>query len=265
MTSPAPNGEWVPLAALALATLVFAVIAPRFLTVANFFEVTRFSVEIGLIAIGITPVLITGGIDLSVGSILGLTAVVFGIAHVDWQLSTPIAAGLALLVGVAGGSLNAVLIARLSIPPLIVTLGTLSLFRGIAEGLTQAAVNYSGFPPGCSRWARATWRRRSDATADSRRGGCRLRGVVARFGDRPHLVHDWIRRRRRALCRCPVAQRLALVYVLSGVMASLAGIIYVAHVGQARADAGNGYELDAVTAVVLGGTSVFGGRGTMAV
>ena len=143
-----PNGEWAPLAALAGAILVFAVIAPRFLTVANFFEVTRFSVEIGLIAIAITPVLITGGIDLSVGSILGLTAVIFGIAHVDWQLSTLNAAGLALLVGVAGGSLNAVLIARLSIPPLIVTLGTLSLFRGIAEGLTQAAVNYSGFPPG---------------------------------------------------------------------------------------------------------------------
>ena len=61
----------------------------------------------------------------------------------------------------------------------------------------------------------------------------------------------------------PVARRLALVYVLSGVIASLAGIIYVAHVGQARADAGTGYELDAVTAVVLGGTSVFGGRGTI--
>ena len=61
----------------------------------------------------------------------------------------------------------------------------------------------------------------------------------------------------------PVAQRIALVYVLSGVMASLAGIIYVAHVGQARANAGTGYELDAVTAVVLGGTSVFGGRGTI--
>ena len=60
-----------------------------------------------------------------------------------------------------------------------------------------------------------------------------------------------------------MAQRLALVYVLSGVMASLAAIIYVAHLGQARADAGTGYELDAVTAVVLGGTSVFGGRGTI--
>ena len=197
-----PNGEWAPLAALAVAILVFAVIAPRFLTVANFFEVTRFSVEIGLIAIGITPVLITGGIDLSVGSILGLTAVIFGIAHVDWHLSTLSAAGLALLVGVAGGSLNAVLIARLSIPPLIVTLGTLSLFRGIAEGLTQAAVNYSGFPPGFLALGQGYLA-----------GGIPtqlpiLVAVVAgyavlvhRSGDRPHVVRDWIQRRRRALCR----------------------------------------------------------------
>ena len=61
----------------------------------------------------------------------------------------------------------------------------------------------------------------------------------------------------------PVVRRLALVYVLSGVIASVAAIIYVAHLGQARSDAGSGYELDAITAVVLGGTSVFGGRGTL--
>ena len=259
-----PNGEWAPLAALAGAILVFAAIAPRFLTVANFFEVTRFTVEIGLIAIAMTPVLITGGIDLSVGSILGLTAVIFGIAHVDWQLSTPIAAGLALLVGVAGGSLNAVLIARLSIPPLIVTLGTLSLFRGIAEGLTQAAVNYSGFPPGFLALGQGYLV-----------GGIptQLPILVAVVAGYAVLVHASVIGRTwyaigfsaagARYAGVPVAQRIALVYVLSGVMASLAGIIYVAHVGQARANAGTGYELDAVTAVVLGGTSVFGGRGTI--
>ena len=244
--------------------LVFAVIAPRFLTVANFFEVTRFSVEIGLIAIAITPVLITGGIDLSVGSILGLTAVIFGIAHVDWHLSTLIAAGLALLVGVVGGSLNAVLIARLSIPPLIVTLGTLSLFRGIAEGLTQAAVNYSGFPPGFLALGQGYLA-----------GGIptQLPILVAVVAGYAVLVHRSVIGRTwyaigfsaagARYAGVPVARRIALVYVLSGVMASLAGIIYVAHVGQARANAGTGYELDAVTAVVLGGTSVFGGRGTI--
>ena len=259
-----PNGEWAPLAALAVLILVFAVIAPRFLTLANFFEVTRFSVEIGLIAIGITPVLITGGVDLSVGSILGLTAVTFGIAHVNWNLSTPSAAGLALLVGVIGGSMNAVLVARLSIPPLIVTLGTLSLFRGIAEGLTQAAVNYSGFPPGFLALGQGYLA-----------GGVptQLPILIAVVVGYAVLVHRSVIGRTwyaigfsaagSRYAGVPVAQRIALAYVLSGVMASLAGIIYVAHVGQARADAGTGYELDAVTAAVLGGTSVFGGRGTI--
>ena len=167
-------------------------------------------------------------------------------------------------MGVAGGSLNAVLIARLSIPPLIVTLGTLSLFRGIAEGLTQAAVNYSGFPPGFLALGQGYLA-----------GGIptQLPILVAVVAGYAVLLHASVIGRTwyaigfsaagARYAGVPVAQRLALVYVLSGVMASLAGIIYVAHVGQARADAGNGYELDAVTAVVLGGTSVFGGRGTI--
>ena len=71
---------------------------------------------------------------------------VFGAAWRDWHLSIPAAAALALLVGAAGGGLNALLIARFRIPPLIVTLGSFSLFRGIAEGITGGAVNYSGFP-----------------------------------------------------------------------------------------------------------------------
>lgn len=259
-----PNGEVVPLAALAVVVLVFAVVAPGFLTVANFFEVTRFSTEIGLIAIAITPVLITGGIDLSVGSIMGLTAVVFGIAQVNWQLSTVSAAGLALLVGIAGGSLNAVLIARLSIPPLIVTLGTLALFRGIAEGLTQAAISYSGFPL------------RFLALGQGYLAGgipTQLPILIAAIAGYVVLLHRSVIGRTwyaigfspagSRYAGVPVAQRIALVYVLSGAMASLAGIIYVAHVGQARANAGAGYELDAVTAAVLGGTSVFGGRGTI--
>ena len=259
-----PNGEGAPLAALAVTVLVFAIVGPGFLTVANFFEVTRFSVEIGLVALAITPVLITGGIDLSVGSMMGLTAVVFGIAQVQWQLPTVSAVGLALLVGVSGGWLNAVLIARFSIPPLIVTLGTLSLFRGIAEGLTQAAVSYSGFPPHFLALGQGYLA-----------GGIptQLPILVAAIAGYAVLLHRSVIGRTwyaigfspagARYAGVPVAQRIALVYVLSGVMASVAGIIYVAHVGQARANAGIGYELDAVTAVVLGGTSVFGGRGTI--
>lgn len=134
------------LAALAVEFAVFGAIAPNFLTAGNLFEVTRLSVELGLIAIALTPVLVTGGIDLSVGSMMGLAAVLFGAATMDWHAPPAAAAAVALLAGAAGGALNGVLIARVGIPPLIVTVGTLSLFRGIAEGITHGARNYSGFP-----------------------------------------------------------------------------------------------------------------------
>src|SRR5687768_707215 len=140
-----PNGEWVLLIVLAVEIALFGLISPRFATLGNAFEVMRFSVELGLIAIALTPVIITGGIDLSVGSMMGLAAVVLGAAYHEWQLPIGAAVALTLFTGLAGGLLNAFLIARLGLPPLIVTLGSFSLFRGIAEGLTHAAINYTGF------------------------------------------------------------------------------------------------------------------------
>jgi rhamnose transport system permease protein len=134
------------LAAIALEIVVFGLIAPNFLTSANLMETTRLSVELGLLAVALTPIIVTGGIDLSVGSLLGLSAIVFGVTSRDLHMPIPAAIAAALATGLAGGALNAFLIARVSIPPLIVTLGTMALFRGIAEGVTQAATNYSGFP-----------------------------------------------------------------------------------------------------------------------
>src|SRR5207244_3032772 len=140
------NGEWALLVVLGAETLLFSAIAPSFFTLGNFFEMTRFSVELGLLAVALTPVIVAGGIDLSVGPMMGLAAVCFGAAYRTWQLPLPMAALCALVAGCAGGGLNALLIARLELPALIVTLGTFSLFRGIAEGVTEGAVNYTGFP-----------------------------------------------------------------------------------------------------------------------
>ncbi len=258
------TGDAILLVALAAEIALFAVIAPNFATTGNFFEITRLSVELGLLAIALTPVIVTGGIDLSVGAMMGLAAVVFGAACRDWGLHPAVAAIVALAVGCAGGALNAVLVARLKIPPLIVTLGTFSLFRGIAEGITQAAVNYSGFPPGFLFVGQGY-----------------LWGVIPAqlplfilvFAAYVVLLHrSVIGRALYAIgfspagaryAGIPVARRVGLVYLLSGLVSSLAAVVYVAHLGQARSDAGNGYELDAITAVVLGGTSVFGGRGTL--
>jgi rhamnose transport system substrate-binding protein len=258
------SGGWALLAVIAAETALFAAVAPGFFTLGNFFEMTRFSVELGLLAVALTPVMIAGGIDLSVGSMMGLAAVCFGAAYRTWHLPLPIAALCALLAGCAGGGLNALLIARLELPALIVTLGTFSLFRGIAEGVTEGAVNYTGFP---SRFL---------FLGQGYLGGvipAQLPVFVAIAAAYFVLLHRSVigralyaigfTARGARYAAIPVARRVGLVYVLSGLAASVAAIIYVSHLGQARSDAGTGYELDAITAVVLGGTSVFGGRGTL--
>src|SRR3984957_17313364 len=122
-----PNGEWVLLLALLAEIALFSAIAQNFFTWENLIEVIRFSVELGLLAVALTPVIITGGIDLSVGSMMGLAAVSFGALWRDAHFPLMGAVLAALLIGCAGGALNALLIARFSLPPLVVTLGSFSL------------------------------------------------------------------------------------------------------------------------------------------
>ncbi len=251
------------LALVAEATL-FSFIAPNFFSWSNAVEITRFSVELGLLVLALTPAIITGGIDLSVGSMMGLAAVCFGAAWRDWHLSIPLAAATTLLVGFAGGLLNALAISRLSLPPLIVTLGTYSMFRGVAEGITGGAVNYTDFPASFLLLGQGYV---LDFIP------VQVPVFMAVFVAYWFLVHRSIVGRAlyaigfsaagARYAGIPVQRRIASVYVLSGMVASVAAIVYVAHLGQAKSDAGTGYELDAITAVVLGGTSVFGGRGTL--
>jgi rhamnose transport system permease protein len=250
--------------AIAVEVAVFALVAPNFFTLANFFEIARLNAELGLLAVALTPILIAGGIDLSVGAAMGLAAVCFGGAWRDLHLPIPVAVLVALVVGALGGGLNAVLISRLKLPALIVTLGTFSLFRGVAEGITEAAVNYSGFPPAFL------------ALGQGYIGGvipAQLPIFLLVLAAYTVLLHRSVIGRAlyaigfsssgARFAGIPVENRIGLVYLLSGIVSSIAAVIYVAHLGQARSDAGNGYELDAITAVVLGGTSVFGGRGTL--
>jgi rhamnose transport system substrate-binding protein len=259
-----PSSLWVLVIALLSEVTVFSGIAERFLTTANFIEIFRFSVELGLLAVALTPIIITGGIDLSVGSMMGLAAVVFGMACNDWKLSLPAAASVALLTGLAGGGLNALLISWLDLPPLIVTLGSFSLFRGIAEGMTHGAVNYSDFPQRFLFLGQGYWLGLIPAQLPV------FLLIVAGY---VVLLHRSVLGRAlyaigftaagARYAGIPVGKRTGLVYVLSGLVSSIAAVIYAAHLGQVRSDAGTGYELDAITAVVLGGTSVFGGRGTL--
>jgi rhamnose transport system substrate-binding protein len=259
-----PNNEWVLLLVLLIEGIVFSLTGSHFLSAANAFEVTRLAVEVGLLALALTPVIITGGIDLSVGSMMGLSAVVLGGLWRDAHLSLLLVIPITLVVGLLGGGLNALMIARLGFPPLIVTLGTFSLFRGIAEGSTRGIENYSGFPP------------RFLFLGQGYLGGLvptQLFTLVVAVAVCGWLLHRTSSGRSlyaightsegARYAGIPVARRLAIVYIMSGLTASLAAIIYVAHLGQAKSDAGTGYELMAITAVVLGGASIFGGRGTV--
>lgn len=257
-------GEWILAAAVAGEIALFAAIAQNFFTLGNFFEIIRLSVELGLLAIALTPVIVSGGIDLSVGSMMGLAAVLFGAAYRDWGLPIPAAAAVALGAGCAGGALNALLVARFNIPPLIVTLGTFSMFRGVAEGLTRGAINYTGFPAPFLAlgqgylWGVVPTQLLLLAAVLGAYALVLHRSVVGRAWYVIGFTADGAR-----YAGIPVARRVGILYLFSGFVSSLAAIVYVAHLGQAKSDAGSGYELDAITAVVLGGTSVFGGRGTV--
>lgn len=227
------------------------------------FDILRHSCEIGLLALALTPVILTSGIDLSVGSILGFCAIFLGLLWRDCGLPLPLASACTLAIGVAAGGLNAALIAALRLPPLIVTLGTYSLFRGLAEAITRGAITYTDFPAGFLFLGQERW---LGLPAQAWIFALVAIGVwllVHRttFG-RSFRVIGYSPEGAR-FAGLPVDRRLALVYLLAGGVAALAAIIYTARLGQAKADAGLGYELFAITAVVLGGTSIFGGTGTV--
>jgi rhamnose transport system substrate-binding protein len=244
--------------------IVFALIGTNFFTPRNFFQIPRISVELGLLALAMTPVIVTGGIDLSVGSLLGLCAVVFGKLWRDAHLDPWMAAGGAVALGAVAGGLNATLITRLRIPPLIVTLGSYSLFRGLAEGITKGVDNFTNFPDGFVFLGQGYFWNWLPAQLPIL--------IFAAIGFWLLLHRSAIGRMLSAIGFSPegarhagiaVERRVALTYILSGLCAGVAAVIYVARVGQAKADAGTGYELSAITAVVLGGTSIFGGTGSI--
>jgi rhamnose transport system permease protein len=256
--------EKVLAALLAAEVVLFGAIGRNFLSAANGFEIVRLSAEIGLLALAMTPVIVTGGIDLSVGSLMGLSAVLFGKMWRDGHLSIGVAASLTLILGALAGGLNAFLITRLRIPALIVTLGTFSLFRGLAEGVTRGVDNFTNFPEGFLFLGQGELAGGMPpqlfilATAAAAFWVLLHRTTVGRG-----LYAIGFSSEGARYAGIPVGRRIALVYVLSGLVASLASILYVSHNGQAKADAGLEYELKAITAVVLGGTSIFGGRGTI--
>ena len=130
---------------LVVVLIVLSFQSDRFFTVSNLLNQGRLMTEIGLIAIAMTFVIATGGIDLSVGSILGLTAILTGVFWQNVGMPLPAAAAAAIAVGTLAGFVNGAIITRFGVPPLIATLATLALYRGLAEGISQAR-SVRGYP-----------------------------------------------------------------------------------------------------------------------
>lgn len=259
-----PNAEWVLLLLLAVEFALFTLTGDHFLTSGNAFDIVRQAAEIGLLVLGLTPVIKTGGIDLAVGSMMGLAAVVLGGVWSGLGLPLGVAIVATLAVGAAGGACHGFLITRLRVPPLIATLGTFSLYRGLAEAMTGGYGSYSGFPAWFLRLGQglvAGWMPTQLLLLTAVFVALWLMLHRAKLGREIAAIGFNAPGARFAGVR--VNRVLVRAYVICGLCSALAGLIYVARIGQAKADAGFGYELPAIAAVVLGGTSIMGGRGTL--
>jgi rhamnose transport system permease protein len=247
---------------LAIALAVLAMENERFFTAANLLNQARLMTEVGLIAVVMTFVIITGGIDLSVGSILGLCAILVGVFWKTLGLPLPAAMALSIAVGTLAGFVNGLIITRFRVPPLIATLATLALYRGLAEGISQAQ-SIRGYP----KWFFTLGQGNLLGIPTQ----LWLLAVVAivgifilrytAFGRTTYAIGN--NEAGAAFSGLDVVRTKLLIYAASGFVAGLAAVVFVSRVSTTRSDMGNGIELDVITAVVLGGTSIFGGRGSV--
>ncbi len=216
-----------------------------------------------LIALPMTMVIITGEIDLSVASIMGLSSVLLGVLH-EHGMPVPAAALLALLAGLACGALNGFLVAYVGLPSLAVTIGTLALFRGVAVGLlgTKAVTDFT------ERWTHM---------ATDTIGGSNVPLIMVpfavlavafvlllHFSTFGRGVYDTgLNSEAAHFTGVDVARTKMILFVLSGVVSAFAGIYFTLRFGSARGDNATGFELQVIAAVLLGGVSIFGGRGRL--
>lgn len=254
--------ELVLLAVLIAVVAVMSFLSPYFLTLSNLLNTSRLFTEIGLIALGMTLIIITAGIDLSVGSALALVSVTVGFSFAA-GVPLPLAILLGLFVGLLAGAFNSFFVTQLDLHPLVVTLGTLALFRGIAFGFSDADA-VSDFPP---------WFDYFGQFFIGPIPGQLLVFVVAviavwlilsrtRFGRYVYAIgHNEEAARFSGV---PIRRVKIALYTGTGFLVALAAVIYTSRVSTARADAGTGLELDVIAAVVLGGASIYGGKGTIA-
>lgn len=253
------------LLALGLLVLVTAVRNPRFLSAQSVKDLLLGSTILAILAVGQAIVIITRNVDLSVGSVLGLSAFAAGtmfVAHPGAPIV--LAFGLGIGLGAACGVVNGGLIAAARVPALVITLGTLYVFRGIDyTWATGRQVNAADMPPGFLRLGTATVLGvpvlALFAVAVVAAAGFVLRSY--RSGRELYAIGSDPPAAR--LAGIAVGRRVFAAFVASGALAGFAGVLYAARFGTLDANAGLGSELNVVAAAVVGGVAIFGGSGSV--
>jgi len=254
--------ETILAALLVVALTVLTTQSSHFFTLENLLNQARLMAEMGIVGLGMTFIIVTGGIDLSVGSILGLVAILLGVFWKNVGMPLPVAMVMAVVAGSLAGLFNGFIITRFKVPPLIATLATLALYRGLAEGISESR-SVRGYPEWFyvlgqgDVWGIPTqlWVFLALAIV-----AIFILGVTP-FGRTIYAIGSNAVAAR--FSGISVNRSLLAIYTASGFLASVAGVIFVSRVSTTRSDMGTGLELDVITAVVLGGTSIFGGRGTV--
>ena len=237
--------------------------SPVFLSGRNFTNLTVAVIEVAIMALPMTLIVIAGEIDLSVESMAGLGCALLGVLF-DAGVPLVIAISIVLVVGALGGLLNGLLVTRIGLPSLVVTLGTLALFRGLAL-VVLGPRGVSGFPQWFTDFGFGTI------------AGTPIPWPFVIFVPLAVVLgvvmhRTWIGRQIYALGKNADAARFSgirvartklLLFMLSGTVAALAGVVLTARFASARADVGEGLTLTVVTMVLLGGVNIFGGRGTI--
>lgn len=254
---------------LLILALLLVVAAGLSLLNANFYQPTnllnlaRGVSWFAVAALGVSMVIVIGGIDLSVGAVMALAGLICAVC-LQAELPLPVAIGAGLLSGAAVGLLNGTLVARLNLPPFIVTLGTMGLARGLTFGLTNGAP-IRDLPPQFRALGQSDLQIGPVGLPVSLLAMAGLAALVALMLDRTVLGRYiyTLGRDEEALrlAGVPTEQIKTTVYTLSGLLAACGGIMMTAWLGVAAPTAAEGYELDIIAAAVIGGTSLFGGEG----
>jgi ribose transport system permease protein len=257
------SGEYVAMAAIwAGLALFFGLMSHNFLSARAFLALANRIPTLIVISTGMTLVLIVGGIDLSVGSIAGLCGALAGVAIVDCHAGFLVAAILCLLLGAAVGALNGLISVCLSIPSFIVTLGMLEIARGLSYLLTHSQTKYIGAPV----------EGLSDPIGSLGVSPAFLIAILVLAAGQIALSRTVFGRYLVAIGANEPAARLSgidprgpkiAVFALAGLLAGLGGVFLTSRLGSSDPNAGVGLELSAIAAVVIGGTSLMGGKGSV--